>query len=174
MIDRMEAQLLLHEGLRLQPYRDTEDNWMVGVGYNVTARGWDLWEQVNARGIEELHITDVRVTREESLAVLRTDLARIRRAVPVYFPEFTALDEVRQRVIIDLAFNPGFKALSFERTIAAIKARDWSRAARELWRSKWSTQIGDGPGRREDRADRLTKMLLTGTDYVDPPGVVVT
>lgn len=169
MVDRtrIEAQLVLHEGLREQAYMDTEGNWTIGVGYNITGRGWDSLEKVIGRRVRPADdvIEDVRITREEALAVLRADVDRVERVVLVYFPEYALLSEVRQRVCVDMAFNMGYSALKFKNTLAAIKARDWSTAAKELYRSKWAGQVGDGPGGHFDRADRLAKMLLTGIDY---------
>lgn len=161
---RMIAQLVLHEGLRLTPYRDTVGKWTVGVGYNVTDRGVGFLEQVLGRKFS-MNMLEMHLTREDALRVLSADLDRFERAIPVHFPEYAQLDEVRQRVCLDLAFNMGLRALGFNNTIAALKAHDWSTAARHLWKSKWAGQVGDGPGKHWDRADRLTKMLLTGQDY---------
>lgn len=161
MVDRarMRAQLILHEGLRLKVYPDTEGNSTLGVGYNLTGRGPDFFERIVGHKLRNV------CTRAEALKVLDADIDRVEQAVRVYFPEYDSLNEVRQRVIIDLTFNMGTQVLTFKKAIAALKARDWSAAARELYRSKWAGQVGDGEGGQFDRADRLAKMLLTGQDY---------
>lgn len=161
---RMEAQLLLHEGLKLTPYLDTVKKWTIGVGYNISDRGIAPLEQVIGHKVSA-NMQDVRITRDEALQLLRADIFRIESAVPVHFPEYVQLDEVRQRVCLDMAFNMGLRALGFNHTIACLKAHDWSGAARHLWKSKWAGQVGDGPGKQWDRADRLAKMILTGEDY---------
>ncbi len=162
MIDRalMEKQLVLHEGLRLQAYVDTKDNWTIGVGYNITGRGYEAFESVVGHAVrppdgmnEKAHCTE-----SEALAVLAVDVDRYERAVVQYFPESTKLDGIRQRVVLDMAFNMGFKALGFVRCIAAIKLRNWSVAAKELYKSEAYTE-------EPNRIDRLAKMLLTGQDY---------
>lgn len=166
---RMEEQLILHEGLKLTPYLDSEGFWTVGVGYNVSARGWQAFEQVVGRPVSHLFDPEAPqplLTRDEALRVLRADIARVEQAVRTYLPEYDTLDDVRQRVVVDLAFNLAYRALGFKRAIAALKRRDWSGVARELWDSRWSRQVGDGPGKKRDRADRLTQMVLTGHDYV--------
>jgi lysozyme len=168
----MLSQLVLHEGLRLQPYLDTEDNWTVLVGYNLSARGWDDIERTLGRKIappactQEEPFGHPQLTNDDAMKVLRADIERVQSAVLVYFPEYAALSEVRQRVALDMAFNMGLRALGFKQTIAAVKRRDWSTASRELYKSKWARQVGDGPGGRVDRCDRLAQMLLTGNDYV--------
>jgi lysozyme len=161
-VNRIEEQLLLHEGFRAEPYLDTEGNWTVGVGYNITGRGLEALESTIKRRLpRDLQFS---LTRDEALAMLRVDVNRVERAVRMYFPEYADLNEVRQRVCVDMAFNMGYTALGFKKVIAALKRRDWS--AREMFKSKWAGQVGDGEGGRWDRADRLSKMILTGQDYV--------
>lgn len=170
-LSRMQSQLTLHEGLRLSPYLDTEGNWTILVGYNLDTRGWDDIEAVLGRQVEAPNRTDdapyghPHFTDDDAMRVLQADINRFWRAMLVAFPEVVALSEVRQRVCLDMAFNMGYAALGFHKCIDAIRRRDWSRAARELYNSKWSRQVGDGPGGKWDRCDRLAKMLLTGQDY---------
>ena len=161
--DRMGDQLVLHEGLRLKPYLDTEDNWTMGVGYNITGRGLEFFERTIGRKLPE----HIRITKAESLAVLRADMERIHAVIPLRFPHYNALSEIRQRVILDLAFNMGFCVQSFVNTRKAIERNDWTAAVRGLYASKWARQVDDGPGGKFGRADRLTKMLLTDRDYVN-------
>ena len=156
---RMEQQLLLHEGMILHEYKDTEGYVTLGVGYNVSVRGLSDWERVTG------HPFTGKCTPEDALAVLDADITRVESAVRVHFPEYDTLSEVRQRVALDMAFNMGLAALGFHRVIAAVKVKDWSTAARELYKSRWARQVGDGEGGRFDRCDRLSKMLLTGQDY---------
>lgn len=161
---RMTAQLVLHEGLRTAPYLDTVKKWTIGVGYNISDRGLQFLEDAIGRTVSP-RMQDLRITNAEALLVLDKDITRFESAVQVHFPEYAGLDEVRQRVCLDLAFNMGLRALGFNNTIAAIKRHDWSTASRHLWKSKWAGQVDDGPGKHWGRADRLTTMLLTGQDY---------
>lgn len=167
---RMEDQLLLHEGERLIPYLDTLGNWTVGSGYNLEARGVDALNHIlgttfRANEEHENPFAHVRLTRDQSRTVLRADILRVEQAVKVHFPEYLNLNDVRQRVVLDMAFNLGFRALGFKNAIAAIKAHNFSQAARELYKSKWAYQVGDGEGGKFDRCDRLSRMLLTSEDY---------
>lgn len=168
-LTRTEQQLVLHEGLRTKPYQDTEGFWTIGVGYNVDGRGWKFLEQTIGRKVGHLfdpnNPTDL-ITRDEAILVLRADIARIEKSIRTYLPEYDSLNDVRKRVVIDMAFNMQFKALGFKKAIDALRRKDWSRVARELYNSKWARQVGDGEGGRFDRADRLARMMLTGLDYV--------
>lgn len=163
-VDRLEQQLVLHEGLRLQPYPDTDDppNWTLGVGYNVTARGLEQFDHVIGRTIAwELGqpVHGPVITAAEATTMLRADIARLEPVIRARFPEYNQLSDVRQRVCFDMAFNMGLHALGFVKTIAAVKRGDWSTAAKELYHSKWVNEVGRG------RVDRLANMLLTNVDY---------
>lgn len=172
-----EAQVVFHEGLKLYVYKDTEGNFTLGVGYNVTSRTLEFFERTIGRDIDwdeddfNPHNHTPIVTRTECLKVLRADLERVEKAVQLHFAIYNSLDPVRQRVALDMAFNMGTKALGFRNAIAAVKERNWSRAARELYNSKWSRQVGDGPGGKRDRCDRLANMLLTGQAPTDIPAI---
>jgi lysozyme len=155
----MAAQLELHEGLRLKIYQDTEGYDTLGIGYNVSARGLEEFEHTIG------HKFTGAITTEDARKQLLVDIDRYEAATRTHFPEYDTLSEVRQRVVLDLAFNLGYRALAFKQCIAAIRERDWSRAARELYRSRWARQVDDGPGGHFGRADRLANMLLTGNDY---------
>ena len=159
---RMLEQLILHEGFRGEPYQDTADppNWTIGIGYNLSARGTEhLTAVLNRKFNNEINLAEIRLTEAEARLVCMADIQRIESVVRTHFPEYLELDEVRQRVCLDLAFNIGFHALDFRRCIDAIKTRNWSKAAIELHKSKWSSQVGSG------RSDRLAQMLLTGNDW---------
>jgi lysozyme len=167
---KMARQLVLHEGLKLRPYKDTLGNWTIGVGYNVASRGWEFLERVIGRKVLQPgtvprdSVEGVVLTKAEALAVLDADISRVEKAVVMHFPEYKSLSEIRQRVCVDMAFNLGMRALGFKDTIAAVKEQNWSRAAMCLYRSKWAYQVGDGPGGIRDRADRLASMILTNQE----------
>lgn len=162
--ERMVEQLILHEGLKLKPYQDTLGIWTWLVGYNLEARGIEFIEDTLGRKLPRDY-TQLTATREDAIKVLRADIDRVEKGVRLYYPEYDGLDDVRQRVIIDLAFNMALKLLQFKRTIAAAKRRDWSGVARGLYESRWAKQVDDGEGKRFGRADRLAEMVLTGVDY---------
>jgi lysozyme len=178
MVDRakMRAQLYKHEGLRLFPYKDTEGFWTIGVGYNISSRGWDVFENVTG-----LKLSDRAwpapgdhtpwCSKAQALDVLDVDIDRVEAAVLAHFPFYAKLSEVRQRVVLDMAFNMGFAVLGFKNARAAIEAQDWSKASRELYKSKWAHQVGDGEGGKFDRCDRLAHMLLTSQEPTDIPQI---
>lgn len=139
MIEReaMIRQLRLHEGERLKPYRCTAGKLTIGVGRNLEDRG---------------------ITREEAAYLLANDIAAEERELLRALPWVAKLDEVRQRVLLDMAFNMGVVGLlAFKRTLATIQAGDYQRAAAMMLDSKWAGQVGQ-------RAERLSRMMATGKD----------
>lgn len=135
--DAMTRQLRLHEGERLKPYRCTAGKLTIGVGRNLDDRG---------------------ITAEESAFLLAGDIAREERELIRALPWVAGLDEVRQRVLLDMAFNLGLSGLlKFRQTLATIQAGDYQRGATMMLDSKWAQQVGT-------RAERLARMMVTGKD----------
>ena len=139
MVDRaaMTRQLRLHEGERLKPYRCTAGKLTIGVGRNLDDRG---------------------ITREESAMLLANDIAAEERELLRALPWVAMLDEVRQRVLLDMSFNMGIVGLlGFKRTLATIQAGEYQAAATMMLDSKWAKQVGQ-------RAERLSRMMATGME----------
>lgn len=130
-------QLELHEGIRLKPYKDTVGKLTIGIGRN---------------------LDDVGLSKAEAYYLAQNDIRRrINRLEK--FEWYRNLDEIRKKVIIDMAFNLGMGGLlSFKNMIKAIKLNDFPTAAAEMLNSKWANQVGI-------RAKRLSKMMETGQDY---------
>ena len=147
----LKEQIILHEGLRLKPYKCTADKWTIGVGRNLEANPLTQKEMLmilQARGI----------TEEIAMDWLEDKIRRVKRQLANY-EWYTSQSEIRRRVLIDMAFNLGVNGLlTFKRMIQALEAEDYEWAAREMLDSKWATQV-------HGRADRLAMMMETNTDY---------
>lgn len=139
MFDRQKLiqQLRRHEGERLKPYRCTAGKLTIGVGRNLEDRG---------------------ITAQESAYLLSNDIDRVWNELRVRLPWMTGLNDVRQRVLLDMAFNLGTDGLlKFRNTLAAIEAGNYQKAGEMMLDSLWAKQVGM-------RAQRLSKMMQTGTD----------
>ena len=135
---KMRAQLDLHEGRRKKPYEDTVGKLTIGVGHNLTDRG------LSDRIIDLILDEDINEHWKELVAVA---------------PWIVSLSEVRQRVLLDMAFNLGVPSLmTFKQTLSAVKNGDYWLAAQGMLASKWARQVGA-------RATRLATMMETGNDY---------
>lgn len=134
-LDLMKAELRADEGERLKPYKDTVGKLTIGVGRN---------------------LDDVGISEEESGYLLGNDIDRTMMALDNALPWWRQLDEVRQRVVVNMAFNMGVRGLLlFKQTLAAMQSGDYSHAADQMLNSTWATQVGL-------RASRLSKMMREG------------
>ena len=137
-IDKLIAQLKVHEGVRSKVYLDTEGIETIGVGRNLRDRGLSDDE------IELMLANDIRDFQEE-----------VERA----FSWWSDLDDVRQRVVVDMAFNMGLGSLSkFVNTLSHIENGRYEESGVEMLDSKWARQVGD-------RANVLSNMMKTGEDH---------
>ena len=122
LMNRIKAQLVRHEGLKLKPYRCTAGKLTIGIGRNLDDRG---------------------ISREEAYAMLERDIRDCEQWLIDKIPEiYNNLDEVRQAVLLNMCFNLGIKGLLvFKNTLSFIAAGDWERAANGMLASsglsKW-------------------------------------
>ena len=137
-LTKLEDQLIRHEGLVLDIYKDSVGIWTIGVGRNL--------EHVGQR------------SEAEARYLLRSDIVAIRAELEKAIPWIGDLDEVRQRCLMDMAFNLGVAGLmKFEKTLRLIAQGNLSGASQEMLRSKWADQVGQ-------RAITLSRMMATGKD----------
>ncbi|KVE31070.1 MULTISPECIES: glycoside hydrolase family protein [Burkholderia] len=128
------AELSRDEGRRLKPYVDTVGKTTIGVGRN---------------------LTDVGISDPECDAMLSSDIDRTVAWLDRNLSWWRQLDGVRQRVVINMAFNMGGALLTFTNTLAAMKRGDYAAAADGMLASKWAQQVGA-------RATRLAAMMRSG------------
>jgi len=136
LMNRIKAQLVRHEGLRLKPYRCTAGKLTIGIGRNLEDRG---------------------ISQKEAYAMLEQDIQDCEHWLIDEIPEvYNKLDEVRQSVLLNMCFNLGIKGLlEFKNTLAFIDAGDWERAANGMLTSKWAKQVGR-------RAIELSELMRKG------------
>lgn len=127
-----------HEGLRTAPYTDTVGKLTIGVGHNLSDKGLTVFQV---------------------MAILKDDINDVLHFINISLPWVNQLDEVRQRVVADLAFVMMNKLLDFHRMLGYLQAKDWNNAADALLASKFATQTGQ-------RAKDLAYMIRTGQDVI--------
>ncbi len=143
--ERLQDQLALEEGERLTAYRDSVGILTVGIGRNCIAKPV---EGVTAPGDT--------ITAAQCKALFLEDIDDAIKQLDEHLPWWSALDDVRQNVLLDLCFNMGIRTLlTFNHTLAAIEAGDWPAAVRGMKQSRWAKQVGQ-------RAVRLEAMMATG------------
>ncbi|MBF0153408.1 MAG: glycoside hydrolase family protein [Magnetococcales bacterium] len=133
--EALKKQIKQHEGMALKPYKDTVGKTTIGYGRN---------------------LEDVGITLEEAEHMLDNDLDRVHTALQTNFVYFNTLNDVRQRVLMDMCFNIGLVGLkNFRNMHNAIRQKDYVQAAAAMLNSKWATQVGQ-------RAKTLANMMKSG------------
>ena len=133
--DDLRSMLVLHEGLRLKPYRCTAGKLTIGVGRNLDDNG---------------------ITQAEAFALLENDILAVEADLDRTWPWWREMTDARQQVLADMCFNLGLTRLGgFVNTLAAMKRGDYEAAANGMLASLWASQVGR-------RAQRLAKMMREG------------
>ncbi len=140
--DRLKAVLVRHEGLKLRPYRDTVGKLTIGVGRNLDDRG---------------------ITKDEALYMLENDIRTAEEELDQRIPWWRELDDVRQEVLLNMAFNLGVpKLMKFKRFLKALKEGNYGQASDEMLNSLWAQQVGR-------RAKELAFAMRNGEYPFDVP-----
>tara|TARA_R100001510_G_scaffold4048_1_gene3208 strand:+ start:7704 stop:8051 length:348 start_codon:yes stop_codon:yes gene_type:complete len=112
----------------------------IGVGRNIEERGLSDDE------IDYILNNDVNIATDE---LVRT------------FDWYADLDEVRQRVVVDMVFNLGMPRFQqFKKMIQALDEGDYKEASIQMMDSRWASQVGQ-------RSERLRDMMESGEDSSD-------
>lgn len=128
LMDRIRG----HEGLVLTPYQDSLGFWTVGYG------------------------TKLPLTRAEAERLLEWRAVAAIGALVERLPWVTSLDDVRQSVLAEMAYQMGVGGvLGFRKMLAAAERGDFDTAADEMLDSKWHQQT-------PARAELLSQIMRTG------------
>ena len=142
MTPHLADDLKADEGLRLKAYPDPLTGaapWTIGYGHT----GLDVhpalaWTPVQAE------------------AALHADIARVCAGLDEKLAWWRRLNDPRQDVLVNAAFNMGVAGLlGFRNTLAAIRLGAFDDAARGLRTSRWAGQVGA-------RAERLARQMQSG------------
>ena len=126
------------EGRVPYAYKDSLGYWTIGVGRLIDERKGG------------------RLSDAEIDMLLDNDIASCIAALSDALPWFAKLDEVRQAVLISMAFQLGVAGLlKFQITLGSVETGDYATAGDEMLQSRWAKQT---PG----RARRLADMMRSG------------
>ena len=121
-LDRLISQLKVHEGVRDKVYLDTEGIETIGVGRNLKDKG---------------------LSEDEIDYLLQNDISEFKSGVQDTWSWWDNLDDVRQRVVVDMAFNMGVPRLcKFKKMWSAIEEQRFDIASMEMMDSRWARQVG--------------------------------
>lgn len=136
------------EGLVLTPYRCPAGYLTIGYGHNLEADG--------LRPEKARLLLGDGITEERAQKILVEDLKIAQADARRFFPDITLLSDNRRAVLVDMSFNMGLPTLSrFKRFRAALEARDYEQAAKQMEGSRWYGQVGF-------RSKKLVQLMRDG------------
>ena len=98
------------------------------------------------------------LSRDEVRMLLHNDIVEVTDELHENLPWLERLDDLRQRVIAQMAFNLGFHGLlGFHGMLTSLEREEYFSAAQQMLQSKWANQVGD-------RAKRLAERMRTGKE----------
>ena len=141
-LEALRTQLKRHEGLRLHAYSCPTGHKTIGYGHNLEAHG-------------QLHIDEC--TMEQAEAWLDEDIQDAIAVVKKFINASTweRMGDVRQRVLVDMAFAMGENLGQFKKMLRAVYEGRWLDAAASIRNSLFARQTGN-------RAVELERMMLNG------------
>ena len=129
-LTRTTRLIQLEEGCRLVAFLDSRGIWTIAWGFNLEAHGYSKDEAAT-----------VAWTQTQADEALRDEIELVIAQIDKRWPKWRDLDDVRQAAIVSSVYQLGAPGASyFFATIAAIKAKDWDKAADQMLASKWAKQ----------------------------------
>ena len=133
----LKAELRQDEGLRLLAYQDAGGVWTIGYGHT-------------GPGVRKGLLRN----EPQADAQLAADIAKAESDCARYLAWWGKLDDARQEVLANLAFNLGIAGLlKWHHMLTAVEAGDYTRAAADMLATEpWCSQVGK-------RAERLAGLM---------------
>lgn len=140
--EKLVAEIKRDEGSVPHVYQDSLGWWTIGVGRLVDKRKGG---KLSPEEIDFLLMNDI-----------DAKVAEMDRLMP-WWRELDSV--VRQRVLINMAFNLGVVGLlKFKNTLVMVQSGNYEGAAKGMLASLWAKQVGN-------RAVRLAEMMRKGDTY---------
>lgn len=171
-IDRLYAELERHEDLRTHVYDDATGKRLsagekpkghptIGIGRNLRARPLSDAEKAllreNRPDLGERDLFKDGITEEEAWYLVGNDVQATVAEMDKRLPWWRNMTEVRQRALVNMAFNMGVDGLlGFKKMLGAMRAGQFDRAAKEAISSKWAGQVGR-------RSNDIARMIQRDT-----------
>ncbi len=102
------------------------------------------------------NLEDRGITKDEALYMLENDIKYVKDELAKRISFFNNLDNIRQEILINMAFNLGIKGLlGFKKMLKALEEKDFTKASEEMLNSKWAEQV-------KNRAKELAYAMKYG------------
>lgn len=138
-IERLKKQVIANEGIRKTAYKDTLNNWTIGVGHLIKLPDEEylLDKELTDLEVDQIFVTDLNQAIDDARKFIDAD------SIP---------DEAFE-VVVDMAFNLGLpKLMAFQNFQQALRDKDFVKASYEMLDSLWAKQL-------PNRSKRLAKIM---------------
>lgn len=138
-IERLKKQVIANEGVRKTAYKDTLNNWTIGVGHLIKLPDEEylLDKELTDLEVDQIFVTDLNQAIDDARKFIDAD------SIP---------DEAFE-VVVDMAFNLGLpKLMAFQNFQQALRDKDFVKASYEMLDSLWAKQL-------PNRSKRLAKIM---------------
>ena len=147
-LSKLKQNIIKNEGFESKPYLCPNKKLTIGYGRNL----------------------ENGITEREAVVLLENDLLNLKLELEDKLPVFKKLDDIRQNVILEMAYNMGVpKLLNFKNTIEFLKKNDFDSASKEMLNSKWHENfkkydLQDGKANNNGllRSEYLSKVMKEG------------
>ena len=147
-LSKLKQNIIKNEGFESKPYLCPNKKLTIGYGRNL----------------------ENGITEREAVILLENDLLSLKLELEDKLSVFKNLDDIRQNVILEMAYNMGVpKLLNFKKTIEFLKKNDFDSASKEMLNSKWHENfkkydLQDGKANNNGllRSEYLSKVMKEG------------
>ena len=144
-----------HEGMVLEPYRDSLGISTIGIGRNLEDRSISDGELMHMNKTLE-DVVNNGLTEEEAYYLCNNDIMIVEKELVARKPLVLQLDDIRQMCLVDMGFNMGVpRLMKFVNMWEAIDEADFQWASEEMLDSRWAKQV-------KTRATYLSEVMRTG------------
>jgi GH24 family phage-related lysozyme (muramidase) len=146
-LERLQKQLEIDEGKKLDVYLDHLGYPTVGIGHLIV--------DSDPAEISCLKVGD-KITEEQCTELFQKDIAIALADCKVIFEEWDSYPDTVQEVLVNMLFNLGRpRFLGFKNMIQAVYDKDWAEASRQMADSKWARQVGARASRLISRMENV-------------------
>jgi lysozyme len=144
IIKSILSRVKQHEGVKPTKYIDSRGIPTVGVGFNLKRADAD--QKLKSVGANPAKVKQGKqaLNNNQIETLLVGDLKSSKEAANRLVGSLTQHPSGVQGVLIEMTFNLGATGLAeFKNFLTAVKAKNYTAAAKEMLKSSWSKQVGD-------------------------------
>jgi lysozyme len=139
-IKRLLKSIKFEEGYRAMPYQDTKGIWTIDYGFT------------SVNGVKVTKFTPM-LSYADSLNNLYEHIFKALNIAMRYVSNFCELSDIRQEVLINMAYQMGTRLLNFTKTKMYIEQRNFEQASNEMLNSQWAKI--DSPSRAKRMSEKF-------------------